>query len=175
MSNYLDILISLKDLITYSKDLIIKYGITIYIEKWNEVKLFYYKEIDLNNVDLKTITDTEYNGLFLSSKKINLQKKISFYNDSFTDSLIEVKGGRENNLSLELIKMRTLSKSSDKIIKTFFTALQRKIQQDKRFGKGVKWGKHMYSKIYFDLQIPKKTYWGDFSKKDYEIIINSNN
>lgn len=171
MSNYFDIIISLKELIQYLNELMHDYKIFLYVEKWNKSKLFYLEEVDTVNFNPENVITEDYKGLFFSSKKINPKLVSSFYDQKLSNYAIEIKGGRETNRDLELIRFRLLSKKPDKTIKLFFKQFQNLFQHDDRFSKGVKWGNHFYDKIYYDKKLPDKFLWEDLSKKEYEIII----
>jgi hypothetical protein len=166
MSFYLDVIISYTDLILYMQDLIEKYNIQVYIQKWNKKDLLYYEEVPAREIDLRLINDKEFKALFLSSKKIPLKKGINLYDAKFARHTIEVVGGRETKNELEMISFRILSKTPERNIKLFYTNLQKSISEDKDFVKGIKWGEHSYPKIFYHKEAVHKTVWKDFSKKD---------
>jgi disulfide oxidoreductase YuzD len=166
MSYYLDVIISYSDLILYMQDLMEKYNIQVYVQKWNNKDFTYYEEVPAGEIDLKLINDKEFRLLILSSKKIPLKKGINLYDTKFSKHAIEVRGGRETRDELEMISFRILSKTPERNIKLFYTNLQKSISEDKDFVQGIKWGEHFYPKIFYHKEAVHKTVWKDFSKKD---------
>lgn len=171
MRNNFDIIISLSELLAYSKKLIEKHKLHIYIEYWNDAQYFYYEELIGDNYEKDIFLSSEFRGLLLSAKKINPGKMTNFYDDKYSHDLIEVKGGRLAGQELEMIRTRILSKTPGKEIKLFYSSLQKEIKSDADFSKGVFWGNHKYDNIFYERSASQFTVWGDFSNKQYEIII----
>lgn len=164
MATYFNIVISVKDLIEKSFELIKKYEIYIYTEQIDKMKRW-YEEIDTVSLDLKSFSKESYSNFFLTTEKRDISNSmilfvdeepkfiqknwISFYDDELFPYTIEVNGGRENENSIEILKFRILAKHPNDKISKFYSALQRQLKKDPELKSGLKIGNHFDKKLFY--------------------------
>lgn len=80
MATYFNIVISVKDLIEKSLELIKKYEISIYTEQINKMKRW-YEEIDTVSLDLTSFSKESYSSFFLTTEKRDISNSIILFVD----------------------------------------------------------------------------------------------
>jgi hypothetical protein len=146
--SYLNIVISLKDFIIYSEEILKSNNAYIYIEERDVNNLISKVLFSKNNFDkiLENYNSKNLN-FFISTEKLESINK-SFYDDDICQYVIEGVGGRIDKESIERIALRIISKTPDKTIKKLFDAIKNKLKKDENFGMGVK-GNSAIHKNYF--------------------------
>ena len=173
MAKYIDIVCSIEYFINYIHDLLSKYGISVYIEKYETNSNLYYIKLD-DWSNLSNHINSEYEKFYFSSLNIDLDKnqKINFYQTGIYEYSIEGTGGRDNAEEIEQLRIRLIAKNPDKIINLFFNSIQRKLKKDSNIGKGFWVSTSYYKKRYYSKEsINGRTAWLDFKRKNFSIKI----
>ncbi|WP_289661398.1 hypothetical protein [Flavobacterium panacagri] len=176
MAVYFNIIIPFKKFISELKDVIDKNAVNLYAEYLNEKKGFYYELIDPKSDNITFFSNQDYRGFFFSSKAVEIKDgnlilgktskkdRISFYDDALFDYCIEGKGGREDQDSLEIIKLRIISKNPDKQILKFYNSLQNTLKKTEGVNTGLLIENYFDSKVFYFKT--HKNMLSDFDKKD---------
>ncbi|MCL5247598.1 hypothetical protein M4I21_17390 [Cellulophaga sp. 20_2_10] len=165
---YINVVMSLKDFISYTEELISKNQAYLYIEEWSNDEFKNNKNVqiadDIDNNRLK------YLNFFICTKEINDRSK-DFYDESINQFTIEGIGGRETKDALERIALRVISKTPDKNVKKLFNAIKNKLKKDEDIGVGVKGGSAMHKNYFYQkYKVGKKTFITDLHNDKAPII-----
>jgi len=146
--SYLNIVISLKDFIVYSEEILKSNHAYIYVEQRdvdNSISKVLLAKNEFDQI-LKNYNSKNLN-FFISTEKLESTNE-SFYDDEICQYAIEGMGGRVDTDRIERISLRIISKSPDKTIKKLFDAIKNKLKKDEDFGMGVK-GNSVIHRNYF--------------------------
>ena len=165
MAIYFNIIISFQKFIPELNELMNKYSVYLYVEKWNDERKFYYEFIDSKTENFSFSYDKEYRRIFFSSLLIEVQNgnlisgknkkqnpnkvKLSFYDDSLFHHCIEGEGGREDEENIETIRLRIIIKTAEKEIQKFYNSLQTHFKKAADIKKGLQNMNHFDNAIYY--------------------------
>lgn len=165
MPIYTKIIISGAEFLSYSKELLNKYGIHCYIEYRDEQKKAFYKKVDLSK-SFSDVFSEKYRCFFLCTKELNDHLPLDFYDDELMSDTIEAEGGRETETELEQLDLRIISKQPNNNIRLFINALNAKLKKDPQFGKGIQVKNHFYKNKFYKKGL-QKTLWESFERKQF--------
>lgn len=165
MPVYTRIIISGEEFLSYSKELLNKYGIYCYIEYRNKQKKASYKKVDLSQ-SFPNIFSEKYDCFFLCTQEPDETSVTSFYDDEWCDDTIEGKGGRETETEIEQLDLRIISKLPNDNIRLFVNALNAKMKKDPQFGKGIETENYLNKNIFYKKGL-QKIIWGSFERKQF--------
>jgi hypothetical protein len=129
---------SLYDFYIYIEEILVKNEAFFYVKRKSNSS---FDNVLVTKNNLKSIvTDyqTQYSNFFISSEYLDInQQKFSFYDNNLINYLMEGVGGRESQKQVEIIKLRILSKTPEKQIKSTFSLIKNKLNKDFLIGKGL--------------------------------------
>ena len=153
----LNIVMSLNELFFYTEDILKKNDAAMFIEckypNGTRIKVL----ADNNNINLLA-KDYQEKNLYFFITTLNVgvnETSQSFYSKNVCDYIIEGTGGRENELELEMIELRCISKSPAKTIVSVFKDIKNKLNKDVEIGKGIQASTSLYKDYFY-----KKSYVG---------------
>jgi hypothetical protein len=161
----INIVMSLNDFYLYIKDILVKYDALMFVEKkhleTSRLKIL----IKDSNIDFLNRNYQE-KGLcfFITTLNLNVNEcDLSFYSDDIYNYTIEGIGGRENELEIERIKLRLISKKPEKTIISVFRAIKNKLEKDIEMATGVEANSSLYKDYFYPKSnVGKKIFKMDF-------------
>ena len=133
--------------------------------------LVYHKEVDFSGAKLDELMTDEYDQFFFSSKEMDTQESINFYQDDIYEYVIEGNGGRKTSTELELLSLRIISKKPDKVINSFFKSIGTELKKSSDYGQGIGETSNQKKIFYLKEVIRKYQLWHDFKRKIIPISI----
>lgn len=154
--SYLNVVMPLKDFITYIKEAVTKHGAHIYLEQKTAKDTIIRLKLDLNNIDHQIpVNRAQYLKFFISTKEL-LHKEDSFYDDEYMAYAIEGSGGRQDQEAVERIALRIISKTPEKNIHTLFKQIRNQLKKDPGIGMGVTGNSALHKNYFYQENLAGK-------------------
>lgn len=166
MATRINVITTIDNLLQVIKPLLIKYEIDVYVDNFEKEKGLYHTPY--NEEQLIGNNET-YHKVFFLSKKVDLNDIESFYDDDVCVFCLECAGGRYTETEIEIIELRIVSKTPDKKIKSFSSALHNFLKKDNNFGTGVLPLTNSRNKntLYHKGDVQHRIIWRDFQRKAF--------
>lgn len=164
--SYIYVITSLTQFYRYIQPELEKYNIEMLMEYFDSNHQIQINAITIENLQTQLLKYDHRNlGFYFLDKEQKINKH-QIYDDVYCIYAIEGKGGRETKDTLEKITLRMISKTPDKNIKRFFSAIKRKLNQDENFAQGIQGGsrlhqEHYYLKSYVGEKVFKSDFYND--------------
>ncbi|MBL7705313.1 MAG: hypothetical protein JNM21_07155 [Taibaiella sp.] len=155
--SYLNIVMPLKDFITYIKKAVTKHAAHIYLEQKSGAKddAITTVKLDLNKLDQQVPANREqYLNFFIATKVLG--KQDSFYDEENDSYAIEGSGGRQDQESVERIALRIISKTPDKSIQTLFKKIRNQLKKDPEIGIGIAGDSALHKNYFYQKNLAGK-------------------
>ncbi|MCU4417758.1 hypothetical protein KTI96_03290 [Acinetobacter bereziniae] len=164
--SYIYVITSLTQFYRYIQPELEKYNIEMMMEYFDSNQQIQIKVITTESLKTQLLEYDHQNlGFYFLDKEQKINKH-QIYDDEYCIYAIEGQGGRETENALEKITLRVISKTPDKNIKRFFSAIKRKLNQDENFAQGIQGGsrlhqQHYYLKSYVGEKVFKSDFYND--------------
>ncbi|QJB37550.1 hypothetical protein HF324_06680 [Chitinophaga oryzae] len=165
--SYINVVMSLRELLPYVADILQKNGGEFFIEKRDNSGTILVEKVavETGHINGEDNRGKNLDFFILSNPAYNLTKHRP-YDDETAPFVIVGQGGRETADSIERIALRVLSKTPDKNTTKIFNAIKNKLKKDDTIGTGVEGGSrfhdsYFYQKKYVGAKTMKTDFYND--------------
>jgi hypothetical protein len=171
--SYINVIVDCPNFLNTISELVKKQNIYCYFQYRNTVDKIrvHYVEVDFNNANFEELMTDEYDQFFFSSKEIDTQKAMNFYQDGIYEYAVEGNGGRKTSTELELLSLRIISKNPDKKINSFFKSINIELKKNSNYDQGIGETSNQKKIFYLKEIVGKYQMWHDFKRKVIPISI----